>query len=297
MKMNIRELHAEFCQEAEVIKNYRPSTIRYYKIALKQFLRFSGLRYLDDITTEALREFLYNGRIERKWTADTFLCYHKSLRAFLKWCVNRKYITENPILSIERPRLEKKLPKRITEDESNKLLEHTLHRKYSYRFERYRNTSLFAVILYAGLRAGEVLNRKMNDVDIESNVIHVMQGKGGKDRVVPICYALRKYLLAYLKERKRLDRGCINFFISSRGDQPFTYSGLKKVVEILRKETKIKFSAHKLRHTFATMMLEGGCDLFSLQKMMGHSDIKTTTIYLSTTVHHLQEQMRKHPMG
>jgi site-specific recombinase XerD len=97
MNMNIKELHAEFCQEALVIKNYRPSTIRYYGVTIGQFLNFSHLKYLEDITTERIREFLYNGRLERKWTADTFLHYYKGLRAFLKWCVKREYILKNPI--------------------------------------------------------------------------------------------------------------------------------------------------------------------------------------------------------
>lgn len=65
----------------------------------------------------------------------------------------------------------------------------------------------------------------------------------------------------------------------------------------IQKTTKINFHTHQLRHTFATLMLEGGCDIFSLSRMMGHSDIKTTTIYLSATAKHLQEQMDKHPLN
>ncbi|MBT5016794.1 tyrosine-type recombinase/integrase [Candidatus Peregrinibacteria bacterium] len=297
MKMNILELHDRFCQEAEVIKNYRPSTIKYYQSAIHQFLKFSKLEWLEEITTEKLRDFLYNGRIERKWTAETFIFYHKSLRAFFKWCVGRDHISENPILSIELPRKEKKLPKRISKDQAQFLLEHAFNRKNTYRFEGYRNVAVLAVILYSGLRASETLNLKMSEVDLKNNILNVVSGKGAKDRVVPICLPLRRYLIDYLKDRDRLNRECISFFTSVRGDIPFTYNGLKKVVEVLRKETGIKFSAHRLRHTFATLMLEGGCDLFSLQKMMGHSDIKTTTIYLSTTVGHLQEQIRKHPLG
>lgn len=255
------------------------------------------MEFLEEVTTEKLREFLYNGRIELKWTADTFLNRYKSLRAFFKWCVNRGYIEENPILPIDKPRLEKKLPKRITQDEAQKLLEYAFNRRYTYRHERYRNTAVFALMIYAGLRSSEALNLKMNEVDLKNNVISVNQGKGGKDRVVPICLPLRKILSEYLKDRKRLGRESIHFFTSIHGDIPFTYNGLKKIVENFRQETGINFSAHKLRHTFATLMLEGGCDLFSLQKMMGHSDIKTTTIYLSATVSHLQQQIQKHPLG
>jgi site-specific recombinase XerD len=297
MKMNIIELHAEFCQEAEVIKNFRPSTIDYYRNSIKYFLKWFPLEFIDEINTENLRSFLYKGRIERKWTADTFIHHYKSLRAFFKWCLQRGYLSSNPILPIEKPRLEKKLPKRITKQEAQLVLEYSFNLKATYRFERYRNRGVIGVMIYAGLRAGEVMNLKMGDVDLKNNVISVNQGKGGKDRIVPICLSLQRILLEYVKDRERLNRKCINFFASVHGDIPFTYNGLKRVIKTLKEETGVNFSAHRLRHTFATLMLEGGCDLFSLQKMMGHSDIKTTTIYLSTTVIHLQEQIRKHPLG
>ena len=71
---------------------------------------------------------------------------------------------------------------------------------------------------------------------------------------------------------------------------------MRRLVFLLRHVSGFKFTVHKLRHTFATLMLEGGCDIFSLSKMMGHSDIKTTTIYLSASIEHLRAQMVKHPM-
>lgn len=296
MKMNIKNLHDQFCDEATVIKNYRKTTIRSYRSTIDYFLRESGIETIDAINTEKLREFLYNGRIKRNWTADTFLHYYKDLRAFLKWCVQYKFLAENPILPIEKPKLNKKLPKRITKQEAEKILECASYRKYRYHFERYRNRAIFAIMIYAGLRASEMLNLKVDEVDLQNRIISINQGKGGKDRIVPICTGLFKILFEYLKDRERLDRKCMYFFTSIGGDRSFTYNGLKKVIDILKAETGIKFSSHRLRHTFATLMLEGGCDLFSLQKMMGHSDIKTTTIYLSATISHLQEQIRKHPL-
>jgi site-specific recombinase XerD len=108
---------------------------------------------------------------------------------------------------------------------------------------------------------------------------------------------LRCWLREYLAERSRLGKRGEHFFTALRGDKAFTYRALTRVVAEIRQGTGIEFSAHRLRHTFGTLMLEGGCDLFSLQKMMGHSDIKTTTIYLSASASMLRAQMAKHPLG
>lgn len=77
----------------------------------------------------------------------------------------------------------------------------------------------------------------------------------------------------------------------------FTESGIKRLVDNIVDASGIKFTIHKLRHTFATLMLEGGCDIYSLSRMMGHNDIKTTTIYLAASAEHLRSQMIKHPLN
>lgn len=295
--MKITELHAQFCSESLAIRNLRPKTIHSYRSSLKQFLKYSRIQYMNEIHHELLRGFLFDGRINKNWTPETFLYYFKAIKPFFKWCIKRGYMEKNPMDDIDLPRRERKLPKRISKEDAMKLLEYSFNMKYTYKFERYRNRAIIGTLIYTGMRAQEMLDLKIAEIDIPNGVIMVRCGKGAKDRVIPICSQLRYYLLEYLKDRKRLNRSTIYFFTSVRGDIPFTYSGLKRVVEKLKKRTKIKFSAHRLRHTFATLMLEGGCDLFSLQKMLGHSDIKTTTIYLSTTVHHLQEQIQKHPLG
>ncbi len=297
MKTNILDLHHRFCDEAHLIRNLSTETVKWYKRSLKQYMAYNGVQYLDQITTESLREYLYYGRLERKWTVDTFLYHYKGLKAFLKWCVRNGHINSNPIEQVEKPKLRKKLPKRITKQEALTVLEYAFNVNRHYQFERYRNRAVFAVMLYAGLRSNEVLSLKISDINLENRVISVMNGKGGKDRLVPICTALKEILEGYWKDRERLGKDTIYYFTRLRGDGPFTYNGLKKVYAAVREKSGVNFSPHKLRHTFATLMLEGGCDIFTLSKMLGHSDIKTTTIYLSASVAHMQEQIMKHPLN
>jgi len=125
----------------------------------------------------------------------------------------------------------------------------------------------------------------------------VRQGKGNKDRIIPIGTTLTLILKKYVDERHRLKKTCPEFFTSLNRNSRFTEISLRRLVVLITKKTGLKFGVHKLRHTFATLMLEGGCDIYSLSRMMGHSDIKTTTIYLYASVEHLRNQILKHPMN
>lgn len=299
MKHAILNLHQQFCDECLYSKNYRISTIKWYQQAIKEFLGFydGQIVYLDQISTEKIRDWFYAKRAKKEWTADTLLGRYKGLKAFFKWCVFNGYLIKNPVEPIQKPRLEKKLPKSISKQDAQMVLDYAFNLPTPYRYARYRNKAMMAVLIFAGLRVSELLNLKLGEVDLENRVILVKDGKGGRDRLVPISGKLMEILNQYLRDRNRLSKQSIYFFPTLRGNGPTSHTGIKRVIKDIKGATGINFSAHKLRHTFATLMLEGGCDLFSLQKMMGHSDIKTTTIYLSTSVGMLQEQIGKHPLG
>jgi len=198
---------------------------------------------------------------------------------------------------IEIPKLEKRLPPKLTKQDAMRLLEVAYNYPYDYHFLRYRNHAIFATFLFAGLRKKELLQLKLADVDLENLTIYVRQGKGSKDRIIPMSYRLADILNRYMKERRRLNKTCPGFFASHNHNQGLTEISLKRLVDKMRVASEIEFTIHKLRHTFATLMLEGGCDIFSLSKMMGHSDIKTTTIYLAASAEHLRAQIVKHPLN
>jgi site-specific recombinase XerD len=299
MKNAILDAHQQFCDECIYSKNYRPATIKWYQEAIHQFLNFheGKITRFHQVNTDVVRKWFYTKRSRGEWTADTLLGKYKALKAFFKWCVENGYLKQNPINPIQKPRLEQKLPKSISKQEAQIVLDYAFNMPTEYQYTRYRNRAIMATLLYAGLRIGELLALKLHEVDLVNKVILVKRGKGGRDRLVPMSGKLHQSLGSFLEDRRRLDKESVYFFTTLRGNGPLTYGGMRRVVSTIKKATGVNFSAHKLRHTFATLMLEGGCDLFSLQKMMGHSDIKTTTIYLSATVGMLQEQIGKHPLG
>jgi len=295
--MDITTALDKFCDYSKYMRGYSPDTIKRYHMTVRLLQRNLQANELHECTDLKVREFFYQGRQKRNWAPNSFITYHKSLAVFFRWCVEQRYMQSNPTDDIELPKTEKKLPPKLTKQEALRLLEIVYNYPYPYRFQRYRNYAIFATFIYTGLRKKELLHLRMVDVDLTNLSIFVRQGKGSKDRIVPISSTLAEILRRYLDERTRLNKTCPEIFTSLNRNMGFTETGLKRLVEFARRVSGISFGVHKLRHTFATLMLEGGCDIFSLSKMMGHSDIKTTTIYLAASPEHLRSQMLKHPLN
>lgn len=295
--MDIQIAALKFFDYSTYIKGFSVSTIKRYRQMINTYCSYTKVERFEDITTENVRSVFYWGRTERLWKTNTYIVFHKSLGVFFKWAILNGYMEHNPIGDIEIPRLEKRLPPKLTKQETLRIIEIVYNYPYDYTYLRYRNHAIFSMFIFAGLRKKELLNLKLTDVDIENLSIFINQGKGSKDRVIPMSYTLAQSLKRYLTERKRLNKKCPEFFVSLNRDTGYTDSGLKRLTDSIRKVSKINFTIHKLRHTFATLMLEGGCDIYSLSRMMGHSDIKTTTIYLSASAEHLRSQMGKHPLN
>lgn len=294
--MEIQTLAREFYDHSSFIRGYSKDTIKRYRQVINYYCAYAKITAIEEVNDDNVRSLFFYGRTARKWSPNTYICYHKSLGVFFRWCIKGGHLKINPIEDIEIPKLEKKLPPKLTKYEATRLLEVVRNYPYPYRYLRFRNYAIFATFVYSGLRKKELLHLKYADVDLENLMIFVRQGKGSKDRIVPIGYNLAEILKKYLIERERLHKTCPEFFASLNRDCGFTDIGLRNLVDKIRKCSGIKFTIHKLRHTFATLMLEGGCDIFSLSRMMGHSDIKTTTIYLAATAEHLRQQINKHPL-
>jgi site-specific recombinase XerD len=295
--MDIATLVEQFCDYSTFIRGYSPHTIQRYRSCTRYFATSLQLRAIEDCSEERVREFLYRGRAERHWSPHSFITMQRTLAVFFRWCVERRYLPANPADGIEMPRLPKRLPPHLTTEQATRLLEYIENYPWPYRFLRWRNHAIFATFLHAGLRKHELLRLQMVDLDLEALSIFVRQGKGAKDRVVPVTPALASSLGRYLAERRRVGKTCPEVFTSLTRDTGFTDNGWKHLVLAIRRMTGQPVRAHTLRHTFATLMMEGGCDLFTLSKMMGHSDIKTTTIYLAVSAEHLRTQIHKHPLN
>jgi site-specific recombinase XerD len=296
-RMKIQELFDQFLRYGQVIRNYKPLTISHYQTTFKLFLKDAGIVYLDELNSRVLEEWFFNGRMKRRWSPVTFRHYLKHMNVLMKWLIRKEYVCENYIKDLEKPKLEFRLPRSLPSDKASLILDAAFHMKYRYHFEKYRNRAVIAVMLLAGLRRCEVVSLKLNDVSLENKAIFIDQGKGSKDRVIPINARLHSTLFVYLKDRARLNVDSVHFFVSLSKGKSFGIKGITNLVARLRNFTGIKFSAHMLRHSFATLMLEGGCDIYTLSQIMGHSKITTTTIYLSCSNAQMGKSIEMHVLN
>ncbi len=256
-------------------KKLSGNTIKSYCISLYKFLKYikKDLTLVNekDITKYLfyLNNILSDNSINNKIV---------SLREFYKYS-SRKHNFENPMINFNTRKSSKKLPVYLTIEEINKLLSIDLKNKFDYR-----NKAMLELMYATGVRVSELLNLKLNSIDITNCLIKV-EGKGNKERILPIGDTAIKYLTIYINEyRNKLfpkNKPYNNYlFLNNHGDELSRvtfYKIIKK--EAVNKGIRKNISPHILRHSFATHMLEGGADLRSVQLLLGHENITTTEIY------------------
>jgi integrase/recombinase XerD len=210
------------------------------------------------------------------------------LRSFYRHLRRQDLIADDPTVHLRAPKQGRKLPQVLTRDEIARLLEQPRGTEPS----ALRDRALLELMYACGLRASEAIGLQVGDVDLDTGVLRA-RGKGAKERLVPIGSAASRALVAYLgRGRPRLlgDRMEGTLFLNHRGTG-LTRQGLYKVVQRHARAAGLdgKMSPHTLRHTFATHLLAGGCDLRSLQEMLGHADIATTQVYTHLSAERLKD--------
>ena len=291
--MNILELHPKFRRECALGEGLSHKTIQGLKSSIMVFMKRTGAENLKDITEDLLREFFYEGQEVYQWSHSSIVNYKNNLKKFLDWCINQGYIKKNPISGIKTPKKPKSLPRRLTYDAAQRILQVTLNYEWRYEFEHSRNYAIIAAFLYTGLRANELLNLQLIDVNLAAGNILVRNGKGAKDRNLPIHFKLKYILKHYLADRKRLGKNSEYLFTSVRSDLPLSYKNLYIICKKISIEAGIKFTAHCLRHTFGSVAVEQGMGLVQLKEIMGHSDVSSTMIYMKMSSKGLHESLNK----
>lgn len=296
--MTIHEIHELFCAHLFELRGYSPKTITGHKEALRLFLSVHpNVALLEDVTFAVAEQFFIHGRQVRGWKPSTFHTYHKRLNAFFAWTTERGLSVGNPIARVDKPKLGRPLPRALRASEAMTLIDVAGTGSGRSSFVALRNRTVVALFVHTGLRKHELLALRMQDVCLRKQVVRVARGKGRVARTIPLSETALAMLRHYLARREALPTFVDNLFVCERSGAAISAQVLKRLRNDLVQKTGISFGWHRLRHTFATLMVEGGCDIYALAEMMGHTDISTTALYLRASARHLHQEIRKHPFN
>lgn len=287
------------------VRNYTPDTIEGRRDALKVFLLWAHereLRQPSEITKPILESYQRHlWRWRKKNGKPLGISTQRgrlgTLKDFFSWLTKQNHIPANPASELEMPRPEKRLPK---EPLGLHQVEAVIAAPDIADPLGLRDRAMLELFYSAGLRRIELARLRMEDLNRERQTLQIRQGKGRKDRVVPVGDRALKWLERYLDEvrpRLALDAHQPALFLTSYGE-PFNPDVISRMVTRYIKAADIDRagSCHLLRHTCATHMLEGGADLRFIQELLGHEKPETTAIYTRVSIEQLKEVHRRtHP--
>ena len=249
-----------------------------------------------------LREYLhFIQRFEYKKT--TIARKTASIRTFYKYLFRERYIDSNPALSLSAPKRPKSLPKFLTPEEIEKILN-------NIKIDTpagFRNRVILELLWATGMRVSELSNLNFGDLNLEENEIKVF-GKGAKERIVLVSQRAKDYLLQYINTARKLIAPGYNtseitettpLFINSTGFRLQNKTIRKAINEVVERiELPKKVTPHVFRHSFATKLIENGADLRVVQELLGHAGISNTQIYTHISMKHMKDVYESaHPHG
>ncbi len=274
-------------------KNFSPLTVKSYREDLMEFLHFCnerGQNKLRNFTSSTLRAFLAMVQTQRNPSRNTLLRKIASLRSFAAYLLEQGELLRNPFKLLPAPKRQRILPKFLTVAETEQLLETAAHTRMAPR-----DRALFELLYSSGLRRSEIVGLTVQDVDFFNGLVKVF-GKGSRERFVPVTDEALAAIKDYLASRPN-PQPQDPLFLNNRG-RALTGDGLAYIFKntAIAAHLARKVTPHSLRHSFATHLLNNGCDLRSLQEMLGHKSLAATQVYTHVSVEKLKSVYKQaHP--
>ena len=285
----------DFLTMLRVERNVSTHTMDAYKRDINQYLMYLGdldIKNLSDVKSTHIRDYirvLSDGGMAPASISRII----SSIRTYYRFLSSENILDENPVLLINNPKLPKKLPDVLSEKEISLIINAIQESSQFYQ----RDKAIIELLYSCGIRVTELCNLEMSSLFIDEDLIRVM-GKGNKERLLPLGVRSKKYLDDYIKHSRNshIKKSGSSFVFVSRNGNQLTRAMINIILNKWTQVSGLKksVSPHKLRHSFATHLLEGGADLRFVQALLGHSDISTTQIYTHIDKHHLKEVYKIH---
>jgi len=280
------------------VQNYADRTVENREHYLRYFIEWCedrGLSKPQEITKPILERyqrylFHYRKANGEPLSIRSQHTHTVPVRAYFKWLTRQNYILYNPASEIDLPRLEKRLPKHVLTQAEVELV---INQPDINTVFGVRDRAILETFYSTGIRRMELIHLKLHDVDGDRGTLMVRQGKGKKDRMIPIGDRALRWVLKYRDEARTelaMPEDDTTLFLTNYG-LPFTRNRMSQLVRDYVNEADMgkTGSCHLFRHTMATLMLENGADIRFIQAMLGHADISTTQIYTQVSIRQLKE--------
>ena len=281
----------EFLEYLLVVKKHSDNTIINYKNDIIHFLEFNASEInikKDDITNYL--KYLYDNNTSKSSIARKL----SSLRTFYEYLVKKDVITVNYFKMFKNPKKERNLPKFVKEDDIDKMFLVPNTRTWIGE----RNLLIIRMLYATGIRVSELVNIKLDDININDRTIKIL-GKGSKERIVVFGNNTKDILEEYLSRgRRQVDIHGSNYLFLNKDGNRLSTRYVRKIINdiIFKASIEMHVSPHMLRHTFATGMLNNGADLVSVKDLLGHESLNTTSIYTHVSDEKIKEVYNKaHP--
>jgi len=272
--MNFYEYLSEYIDYLCLERGLSHNTEQAYRrdvIAFIGFLEKNSISGYEKITRFVINSYIREMR-NSGYVPSTIKRKISSLRGWFNWMVANELVDHDPTLSIESPKLDRRLPKVLSVSEINTIF------TFDHSFV---DKAIIELLYCAGLRVSELVNLDVNNVNLDNGFLRCF-GKGSKERIVPIGKEAVKNIQKYLKERDlvlKKNRTASSALFLSQKAQRITRQQVYKTISNLGKILNKHVTPHTMRHSFATHMLENGADLRVVQELLGHSDVSTTQLY------------------
>ena len=293
---------APFAEFLEKERRYSAYTLRNYRQAFDDFYRWlnaAGLwaRGFDQLGTRELRDFVIEG--QSRFGRRTLHNHVSGLRAFFKFWLRRGGVKRNPFVGVPLPKLEKRLPQFLTEKQMKLLLngpQRLLENEAIDAFTAWRDRLVMELLYGGGLRVSEVVALDYGQIDFTSGVARVL-GKGKKERLCPLGRVAMAVLAKWKNEFARESGHTSPVLVNAKHERlPVRQVQLLLKRYLALAELPLELTPHKLRHSYATHLLNAGADLRLVQELLGHASLNTTQVYTHVSVARLRDVYAKaHP--
>jgi len=295
--MDTCSLIHDFLVFLDAEKGYSPLTIRAYQGDLAGFLAHAvakGVDDLRDVSPALVREWIVS--LKQRGLAHSSIARHVyALRSFWSYLLDSEVVSGDPLKRISVPKRQQTIPATLTPDELRVLL--NAAGQHANPVISCRDFAMMSVLAFTGMRRSELLGLSMDDVSVETATAHVRGGKGGKSRLIPLADEALQAIVAW-REMRPPGR-CNSLFTTVRGNRVHPSRFQIIWTRVLRSSgiSRPGITPHTLRHSFATLLLQNGANLFAIQKLLGHSRLDTTAFYLRMGDDDLRAGVERHPLS